>query len=88
MSVSYTHLEFPYDDGHVAWHCAEIPFVFHNADKVPVCNLPGVSDRLEDQVFSAWINFARNGDPSGPALPQWPACKPGDEDVYKRQIVL
>ena len=73
--------EFPYDAGHVAWHCAEIPFVFHNADKVPVCNLPGVSDRLEDQVFSAWINFARNGDPSGPALPQWPACKPGDEAV-------
>ena len=36
----------PYDDGHVAWHCAEIPFVFHNADKVPVCNLPGVSDQM------------------------------------------
>lgn len=71
--------EFPYDDGKPAWHCAEIPFVFHNTDKVPVCNLPGVSDELEEQVFGAWINFARSGNPNHTGLSSWPACKPGDE---------
>lgn len=73
--------EFPYDGGHVAWHCAEIPYTFHNTDKVPVCNEPGVSDRLEEQVFGAWVNFAKYGDPGHAALPQWPASKPGDEAV-------
>jgi para-nitrobenzyl esterase len=71
--------EFPYDDGKPAWHCAEIPFVFHNTDKVPVCNLPGVSDELEEQVFGAWVNFARSGNPNHAGLPDWPACQPGDE---------
>lgn len=71
--------DFPYDDGKPAWHCSEIPFVFHNTGIVPICNIPGVSDKLEDQIFGAWINFARNGNPSHPGLPNWPACKPGDE---------
>jgi para-nitrobenzyl esterase len=71
--------EFPYDDGKPAWHCSEIPFVFHNTDKVPVCNHPGVSDELEDQIFSAWISFARTGNPNHPGLPHWLECKPGDE---------
>ena len=73
--------EFPYDGGKPAWHCSEIPFVFRNSCLVPVCNEPGVTDKLEEQVFGAWIAFARNGNPSHPALPDWPACKPGEEQV-------
>lgn len=79
---TYSYLftyEFPYDDGHIAWHCAEIPFSFHNMDKVPVYNQAGVSELLQEQVFGAWINFGRYGDPNYVALPQWPACTPGDE---------
>lgn len=34
---------------------------------------------LEERVFGAWINFARNGNPNHPGIPYWPACKPGDE---------
>jgi len=79
---TYSYLfayEFPYDNGKPAWHCSEIPYVFHNAEKVPVCNKIGVTDQLEEQVFGAWVNFAKNGDPSHALLPEWPACKPGDE---------
>ena len=79
---TYSYLftyEFPYDDGHIAWHCAEIPFCFHNMDKVPVYNTPGVTDQLQEQIFGAWINFGRYGDPNYVGLPQWPACAPGDE---------
>lgn len=71
--------EFPFDGGTPAWHCSEIPFVFHNTDKVPICNVPGVSDRLEDQMFRAWMSFARNGNPCHPALPEWLPCTPKDE---------
>lgn len=73
--------EFPYDNGKPAWHCSEIPFVFKNTDKVPVCNIPGVSDLLEDRMFGAWISFARYGNPNYAALPDWPACTKGDEAV-------
>ena len=73
--------EFPYDGGKPAWHCSEIPFVFHNTDKIPVCNEPGVTDLLEERVFGAWIAFARQGNPSHPALPAWPPCTPGKEEV-------
>lgn len=74
-------MEFPYDEGKTAWHCAEIPYVFHNADRVPVCNVPGISDRIEERVCGAWVNFARYGNPSVSSLPAWPACEPGKEAV-------
>ncbi len=74
-------LELTYDGGHVAWHCSEIPFVFHNTEKIPYCNIPGVSDKLEEQMFNAWVQFARTGNPNHPGLPQWPACTPDDEAV-------
>jgi para-nitrobenzyl esterase len=69
-------LEFDYDDGKPAWHCADIPFVFHNTDKVPICQIEGVTERLEEQVSRAYINFARSGNPNHDKLPAWPAFKP------------
>ncbi len=81
---TYSYLfafEFPYDDGKAAWHCSEIPFVFHNTDKVAICNVPDISDKLEEQMCLAWINFAKYGNPNNELLPEWPACKPGDEAV-------
>ncbi len=82
--------DFPYDGGKTAWHCSDIPFVFHNMELVPVCNEPGVTDKLQDNVFTAYINFARNGDPGHPGLPQWPACTPGNEHimVFDRECSL
>ena len=74
--MSYT---FPYDGGHIAWHCSEIPFVFHNTSLVAAFNEPGVTDRLEKQMCDAWLNFARTGKPSSDELPDWPACTPDDE---------
>lgn len=82
--------EFPYDEGKPAWHCSEIPFVFKNTDKVPVCNVPGVSDDLEEAMFSAWRAFAQCGNPNCHQVPYWPGCLPGDEAVMlfdrKREV--
>lgn len=83
-SPTYSYLfayEPPYDGGKTAWHCAEIPFVFHNTCLTPVFNEPGVTDRLEDQMCDAWLAFAKTGAPGCPALPDWPACEPGKEQV-------
>lgn len=81
-STTYSYLftyTFPYDGGHIAWHCSEIPYTFHNTSLVPVCNEEGVTKRLEQQISDAWLNFARTGNPNSENLPQWPACTPGDE---------
>lgn len=81
---TYSYLftyEFPLDDGKPAWHCSELPFIFHNTDRVPVCNIPGVSDRLEEKMAGSWIHFARYGTPQTASLPQWPVCEPGNEAV-------
>ena len=72
-------LEFPYQNQKAAWHCSDIPFVFHNTELVPVANIPGVSDRLEEQIFGAVMAFARTGKPEYEGLPQWPASREDDE---------
>ena len=67
--VSY---ESPIDGGVNLWHCGEIPFVFHNVDLVPGC-YGGSQDAydLQDVMASAWVNFARTGDPNGDKVPAW-----------------
>lgn len=72
-------LDFNCQYGKSAWHCADIPFVFHNIDKVPVVNVEGVSEKLQDNMFNAIINFARTGDPNHEGIPQWDLCTAENE---------
>lgn len=65
-------LEFPYQYKKIAWHCADIPFFFHNIDRVEICGIPGVSGKLQEQIFGAFMSFARTGQPSSYLLPFWP----------------
>ena len=71
--------DFPIDGGKVAWHCSDVPFAFHNTCRTPLFNVPGETDRLEERICGAFVNFARYGSPNAGTLPDWPACKPGDE---------
>lgn len=57
-----------------ATHALDIPFVFDNADLVP--SFTGKDPerfKLAEQMSSAWIAFARTGNPNHPGLPEWPA---------------
>lgn len=81
QAATYNYLfsfVFPMDDGKPAWHCSDIPFFFHNTDKVFICNVPGVSDELEAKMAGAFVSFATTGVPSAPGLLQWPPCTPED----------
>ncbi len=81
---AYSYLftfEFPIQGGKPAWHCSDIAFAFHNIDLVPVANVPGTTDKLQEQIAGAFVNFAKYGDPSGPCakgldIPFWPSSTP------------
>lgn len=66
------NLESPFNYGTVAWHNAEEAYVFRNAAYMEAQYIPVVSERLEEQMSSAWVQFARTGDPNFEKLPQWP----------------
>lgn len=57
--------------GTVAWHCSEIPFVFHNVSFIEASFEPGISDQLEDIMCQAWVNMAYSGNPNGGCVPGW-----------------
>lgn len=91
-SKTYSYMftyNFALDGGKPAWHCSEIPFVFHNIEKVPVCNDSKEAKILEQQMSSAWAQFARTGEPELKAgedspeaiCPVWPACTADEENV-------
>jgi para-nitrobenzyl esterase len=57
-----------------ACHGLEIPFVWNNLDKHGVNLLNGDSparQKVADAMHSAWIAFARSGNPNTSGLPQW-----------------
>lgn len=66
--------ETPVDGG--KWkspHALDIGFVFDNvARSVSMTGTGAEQDRLAALMSSAWIAFARTGDPNTPALPRWP----------------
>lgn len=70
-------LNFDIMGGVPAWHCSDIPFVFHNSERVACCNIEGITERLESQMAGAWVNFAYTGNPNHAGLPKW---KPYGED--------
>ena len=90
---------FDYDDqrfGKImgSFHGLEISFVFGTLSDIFGVKLfnnrnIGPARELSRIVQGYWVNFARNGDPNGPGLPEWPAFSPGSQklqvlDVHTR----
>ncbi|MBQ8973096.1 MAG: carboxylesterase/lipase family protein [Clostridia bacterium] len=72
--------DMPIYGGQVPWHCADIPYVFHNTCVVPTMQEKGTA-LLEERLFQSLIAFAKTGDPNNAAVPEWPRCTPTEEYV-------
>lgn len=70
------NLESPFNGGTLPWHNAEIPYAFHNAEYLEPSFIPGVTEKLQDIVSGAWVNFARSGNPNHKGMSDWPSFQP------------
>ncbi|MEM8768040.1 MAG: carboxylesterase family protein, partial [Pseudomonadota bacterium] len=71
-----------------AYHSGDLPYHFNNLSIVGL-GWESWDFLLADMVSSYWVNFARTGNPNGPALPSWRSYDPEHHIVQKfgtRQI--
>ena len=63
-------------------HTIEIQFVFNNINIAgPLISKMPDAYALADKTSSAWVAFARTGDPNTPKLPRWPAYSAMSRDT-------
>jgi para-nitrobenzyl esterase len=75
--------ETPEGGGHMrSPHTIEIPFVFNNIRIAgPLISKMPEAYALAEKTSSAWVAFARTGDPNTPTLPRWPAYSAASRDT-------
>ena len=75
--------ETPEGGGHMrSPHTIEVPFVFNNIKVAgPLISKLPEAYALADKTSSAWVAFARTGDPNTPKLPRWPAYSTTSRDT-------
>jgi len=58
-----------------AFHTGEVPYAYNN---LQMSSRPWEQTdiQLAETMSSFWANFAANGNPNGPGLPDWNACSP------------
>jgi len=75
--------ETPEGGGHMrSPHTIEIQFVFNNIKIAgPLISRMAEAYALAEKVSSAWVAFARTGNPNTPTLPAWPAYSASSRDT-------
>ena len=70
------NLDMPMMGGVSPLHGNDLGFIFHTTGKAPALQEPGITEKVEDQVFRSVIAFARTGNPNHEGLPQWDPSSP------------
>ncbi len=62
------------DGKYKSMHCMELPFVFDNIARCEEMTGGGKeAHALAEKVSTAWVSFAKTGNPNHAGLPKWPA---------------
>ncbi len=75
------NLDMNLDGGRTPWHCADIPYFFHNTQFAPYTQEEGVTERVEKLIFDSVMAFAKTGNPENTEVPEWAACTPEKEST-------
>jgi len=62
-------------------HGAEISYVFKHLAWIPGTQFTDEDRKLSEIMAAYWTNFAKKGNPNGPALPEWPVFHAGEPTV-------
>jgi para-nitrobenzyl esterase len=62
-------------------HGSEIAYVFKHLDQNPRRKWMDEDRALSETMATYWTNFAKNGDPNGKGLPEWPVFRDGAPTV-------
>lgn len=65
------NVDFPFDGGSAAWHCSDIPYFFGNIEKAPYTNSIPYAEKLQSEMFGAFLAFAKTGDPNHDGMKYW-----------------
>lgn len=71
-------LELPINSGSTPLHCIDNAFVTHNAEFFEATYIPGVTERLQEEMCDALVHFSYFGNPQAASLPDWPAVSKDD----------
>ena len=74
--------ETMYKGGLLSTHADELSFVFHNVEYNPSQYAEGRELLLQEQLFNAWMAFARTGNPNHPGIPEWKPLLPGENNCF------
>ncbi len=81
------HFELPatpskFHPGTFAFHSDDIEYVFGTLDTRPGWAVSPADRKMSDQMMTYWSNFAKNGDPNGAGLPNWPKYDSQDSLIH------
>jgi para-nitrobenzyl esterase len=69
------HPDFPEGSSHFgygSYHGQEVAYVFGHLDTADT-DITSADEAISEAMAGYWTNFAKNGDPNGEGLPEWPA---------------
>jgi len=75
--------DFKFETGLPAWHNADIPFFFGNADRIQFCCATQNWEALAELMPASFSAFAHTGNPSIEGLPAW---QPADSEHVPTMI--
>lgn len=75
---------FPVEERITPWHGSDLPYIFFNAQKAPVCNEAVYGEKLSAAYKAMMLSYIRTGNPNNECMPEWKSCT---KDRYYTMVI-